>query len=179
MIGDYVTPCNGIPPQAYRQWSRAKNFCRYYTSSKLIKQLKNENNHYHRSYRNDDRMNCHDSDNKKQCRRLMFSSPISKLHLSSSTRIFEIMDNLHQHNDNFYSTNSMIDKLIKFGWNSSKNYSYWDARSNGLRTALLSDHHWKQTTTTTTKLSLLCKNSIFQNLRARLPNIYIFRIDIF
>lgn len=125
MIGDYVTPCNGIPQQAYRQWSLAKSYSPDYF--RKVKQIPGESRPYS-SEKSDNH------GNNRKSHRLMFSSPTSKLRLSSATRILDAFDLHHVNpiptlNDVGHSKKDSVDSLIKPGWKSSKNDSLWDARS--------------------------------------------------
>lgn len=131
MIGDYVTPGNGISPQAYRQWSMAKSFLAEY--SRKVKQLQN------------DRNSCSSigdiGNNSKQGRKLVFSSPISKLRLSSAVRILSTVDlaNLNSdfsHSNVAYSNKNTASPGFAFDWNPVRNNSQWEARWKRLRAVL-------------------------------------------
>lgn len=135
MIGDYVTPGNGISSQTYRQWSMAKSFCTEYSHS--AKQL----NDRHSTSSNGDTSN-----NNKQNRKLVFSSPASKLRLSSAVRILNAV-NLANFNTNIGHVNgssnnfAYINKVIigsgfGFGWSARRNKSQWEARWRRVRTVL-------------------------------------------
>jgi len=130
MIGDYVTPGNGISPQAYRQWSMAKSFLAEYS-----RKVKLQN----------DRNSCSSigdiGNNSKQGRKLVFSSPTSKLRLSSAVRILNTVD-LANFNSDFshsnvaYSNKSTASSGFAFDWNPVRNKSQWEARWKRLRAVL-------------------------------------------
>jgi len=128
MIGDYVTPGNGISPQAYRQWSMAKSFLAEYS-----RKVKLQN----------DRNSCSSIgdivNNSKQGRKLVFSSPTSKLRLSSAVRILNTVD-LANFNSDFsnvaYSNKSIASSGFAFDWNPVRNKFQWEARWKRLRAVL-------------------------------------------
>lgn len=132
MIGDYVTPGNGISPQTYRQWSMAKSFCIEY--SRKVKQLQNDPRHSNSS-------NTGDKGNNKQSRKLVFSSPASKLRLASSAvRILHAVDLTslephfdHSGNNVAYLSKPTVNSVFGFGWGSGRNNSQWEARWRRLR----------------------------------------------
>jgi len=128
MIGDYVTPGNGISPQ-YRQWSMAKSFLAEY--SRKVKQLQN------------DRNNCSSigdvGNNSKQSRKLVFSSPASKLRLSSAVRILSTVDLANFNPDFDHGSAAYTNKAgpgFAFDWNPARNKSQWEARWKRLRAVL-------------------------------------------
>lgn len=132
MIGDYVTPGNGISPQTYRQWSMAKSFLAEY--SRKVKQLQN------------DRNNCSSigdtGSNSKQSRKLVFSSPASKPRLSSAVRILSTVD-LANFNSDFgysnvvHSNKNTVGPEFAFDWTSPVRDKYqWETRWKRLRAVL-------------------------------------------
>lgn len=132
MIGDYVTPGNGLSPQVYRQWSTAKSFLAEYC--RKVKQLQNDRNSCSSIGNN--------GNNSKQSRKLVFSSPASKLRLSSAVRILSTVDlaNFNPdfgHNNVAYSSKSTVRHGFALDWNPVRNNrSQWEARWKRLRAVL-------------------------------------------
>lgn len=134
MIGDYVTPGNGMSPQPYRQWSIAKpprsTFCR------KVKHLYNySNNGNTNGIKNN-------LNSQKQSRRLVFSSPTSKPRLSSALRIVRTFNLSAQNSDIAYlhGGDASIDKELNFGiglgLSLARNRSLLEARWRRLRAIL-------------------------------------------
>ena len=87
------------------------------------------------------------SNNNKQSRKLVFSSPASKLRLSSAVRILNAVNlaNLNTNighvngnsNNNFaYFNKVIIGSGFGFGWSARRNKSQWEARWRRVRTVL-------------------------------------------
>lgn len=109
----------------------AKSFCTEY--SRKVKQLQNDPRHSNSS-------NVGDKGNSKQSRKLVFSSPASKLRLASAVRILHAVDltSLEPHFDHSgnsvaYLSKPTIDSVFGFGWGSGRNNSQWEARWRRLR----------------------------------------------
>lgn len=109
----------------------AKSFLAEY--SRKVKQLQN------------DRNSCSSigdiGNNSKQGRKLVFSSPISKLRLSSAVRILSTVDlaNLNSdfsHSNVAYSNKSIASPGFAFDWNPVRNNFQWEARWKRLRAVL-------------------------------------------
>lgn len=145
MIGDYVTPGNGISPQTYRQWSMLKSFKNdYYRKTKQLQATDNRNIHHQRqtSFCNGVANNVNGNNRQASGRRLVFSSPQCKLRLSSAVRIL--------HAANFNDQNPTATKILEdsnivrmFGhatdnWIQGRFNATWEARWRRLRAVLSS-----------------------------------------
>lgn len=91
-----------------------------------------------------DRNNCSSigdiGNNNKQSRKLIFSSPASKLRLSSAVRILSTVDlasfNPDFNYNNVAYSNKNISPNFMFDWNPGRNKSQWEARWKRLRAVL-------------------------------------------
>ena len=170
MIGDYVTPGNGISPQTYRQWSTAKSF--RIENSRKTKQLQcinnRHHNHRHPSYHSHHHHHHHHhhhrfrhrhtnvyngvnvnatGSNRQTNRRLVFSSPVSKLRLASAVRVLHADDfaNLDTSTklvkpivDRVGRANTTSNSIIEFGWLSRRLNTAWGLRWRRLHAVLSS-----------------------------------------
>lgn len=114
----------------------AKSFCTEY--SHKAKQLQSD--------RHSGSSSGDPSGNNKQTRKLVFSSPASKLRLSSAVRILQAVSlaNLngpnigHNNNNNnvAYLNKTIVGSGFGFGWSARRNKSQWEARWRRLRAVL-------------------------------------------